>query len=159
MLKLDRIDARIMSTLQKNGRASLAELSAAAHRSPTAVYERMTRLEKSGAIVGYRAGIAIEKLMPAAIFCVFVSLESHKSSDFERFETAMRRNANILECQALGGHCDYIVKLLIEHHAAADALMEAVFHADIGVTSYCAHRIHRQAVRMIGVPVEHLLRA
>lgn len=158
MLKIDRIDAKILTALQNNGRASLAELSAAADRSPTPVHERMTRLKKSGVIAGYRAEIAIEKLIPAAIFCVFVTLERHKSGDFERFETAMRRNSNILECYALGGHFDYIVKLLVERNMATGERIDALLHADIGVASFCAHRVDRHAMRMTGVPVQHLLR-
>lgn len=154
MLKLDRIDAKILTALQKNGRATLAELSAAADRSPTPVHERMAKLENSGVISGYRAEIAIEKLVPAAIFCVFVTLERHKSGDFERFETAMHHNSTILECQALGGHFDYIVKVLIEENTAAVELIDALFHADIGVSSYCAHRIYRHAMRMTRVPLQ-----
>ena len=60
--KLDRIDLRILSQLQKRGRITNVELADAVGLSPSPCLIRVKRLEKAGYIVGYGAQIQLEKL-------------------------------------------------------------------------------------------------
>ena len=53
--ELDRIDYRILDRLQKDGRASNAELSEIAHLSPPQCFRRVKRLEEAGMIDRYVA--------------------------------------------------------------------------------------------------------
>ena len=52
---LDKIDQRILTRLQEDGRVSMAQLARELHISVTPCVERVRRLEKFGYIVGYRA--------------------------------------------------------------------------------------------------------
>ncbi|MFC4053050.1 Lrp/AsnC family transcriptional regulator [Actinomadura syzygii] len=54
---LDAIDLRILTELQKDGRASLAELGRRVALSAPAVAERVQRLEETGVITGYHATV------------------------------------------------------------------------------------------------------
>jgi Lrp/AsnC family leucine-responsive transcriptional regulator len=54
---LDAIDLRILTELQMDGRASLAELGRRVALSAPAVAERVQRLEETGVITGYHATV------------------------------------------------------------------------------------------------------
>ena len=62
MLKLDRIDVRILALLQEHGRMSNLELAEAIGLSPAQCSRRHHRLEESGVIARYEA-----RLRPAAL--------------------------------------------------------------------------------------------
>ena len=52
---LDAIDRRLLAILQKDGRTSNADLARAVKMAPSAVFERVRRLERDGVIRGYGA--------------------------------------------------------------------------------------------------------
>ncbi|NVI89598.1 Lrp/AsnC family transcriptional regulator [Actinomadura sp. BRA 177] len=54
---LDAIDLQILTELQRDGRASLAELGRRVALSAPAVAERVQRLEETGVITGYHATV------------------------------------------------------------------------------------------------------
>jgi Lrp/AsnC family leucine-responsive transcriptional regulator len=56
---LDRIDRKILSSLQNEGRLSMAELANLVGLSKTPVGARVRRLEKEGYIRGYTALVDI----------------------------------------------------------------------------------------------------
>ena len=59
---LDAADWRILGLLQRDARTSYAELAREIAMSPSAVAERVRRLEESGVITGYRAVVSPERL-------------------------------------------------------------------------------------------------
>jgi Lrp/AsnC family transcriptional regulator of ectoine degradation len=58
-LRLDRIDLKILATLQEEGRITKLKLAERAGLSPTPCWERLQRLEKAGVITGYHARVAL----------------------------------------------------------------------------------------------------
>ena len=59
---LDDMDWRLLEALQRDGRASYADLGRLVGLSPSAVTERVRRLEENGVITGYRCEVDPEKL-------------------------------------------------------------------------------------------------
>jgi Lrp/AsnC family transcriptional regulator, leucine-responsive regulatory protein len=59
---LDDLDWRLLEALQRDGRASYADLGRQVGLSPSAVTERVRRLEEVGVITGYRCEVDAEKL-------------------------------------------------------------------------------------------------
>ncbi len=59
---LDDLDWRLLEALQADGRASFADLGRLVALSPSAVTERVRRLEERGVITGYAAEVDPEKL-------------------------------------------------------------------------------------------------
>ncbi|MFN7856564.1 MAG: Lrp/AsnC family transcriptional regulator, partial [Acidovorax sp.] len=59
---LDRIDRRILSILQEDGRIANLKLAEAVALSPTAVLARVQRLTRDGFILGYEARLNPLKL-------------------------------------------------------------------------------------------------
>ncbi len=129
----DRIDRIILSELQRDCRLPVAELAVRAGLSPSACHRRMKLLEQHGAIAGYGANLNGQALGFSIEFFVEVSLTSQTEEAFERFELAVARVPEILECHLMSGQFDYLLRI-----AAADA-------ADY-------ERIHRQRIsRLPGI--------
>jgi glycine cleavage system aminomethyltransferase T len=89
-IALDATDIRILSALQKHGRLSKSQLAEAVNLSATPCWTRYTRLQKAGLIRGYHADLAIDMIAQLSKVIVTVSLNSHRKSDFERFENAVQ---------------------------------------------------------------------
>ena len=54
---IDEIDRRILTILQENARTSNADIARAVSMAPSAVLERVRKLERKGVITGYEARI------------------------------------------------------------------------------------------------------
>jgi DNA-binding Lrp family transcriptional regulator len=129
----DRIDKIILTELQHNAQRPVAELAAKVGLSPSACHRRVKLLEERGVILGYSATLSREALGFANEFFVEVSLSAQTEEAFERFEKAVQRVPEILECHLMSGQFDYLLRV-----AAADA------------TDY--ERIHRSRIsRLPGV--------
>jgi DNA-binding Lrp family transcriptional regulator len=113
---LDKIDKIILTELQRDSRQSVAELGARAGLSASACHRRVRLLEERGAISGYTATIDRIALGLANEFFVEVSLIAQTEEAFERFEKAVQRVPEILECHLMSGQFDYLLRI-----AASDA--------------------------------------
>ena len=76
---LDRIDRKILSILQDDGRIANLKLADAVALSPTAVLARVQRLTRDGFILGYEARLNPLKLGAGMLVFVEVLLEDRKS--------------------------------------------------------------------------------
>jgi len=102
-MKLGKIDLKILSALQKDGRMTKLRLAEAVDLSPTACWERLSRLEKEGVITGYTARINMDKLERRTTVLLEIMLKSHQQADFQRFEAAVLKEPAIISCDATGG--------------------------------------------------------
>jgi Lrp/AsnC family leucine-responsive transcriptional regulator len=117
----DKIDHRILQVLQKDGRISNLQLAEQVHLSPSAVFERVKRLQREGYILGYQARLSHEKLGMEVVAFVEVQLERMNPEVMLRFEDAVRQRASILECYMIAGTFDYLLKVLVpDMHACRE---------------------------------------
>jgi Lrp/AsnC family leucine-responsive transcriptional regulator len=87
---LDRIDRKILETLQLDGRITNQELSDRIALSPRACLERVRRLERAGIISGYMALVEPRKLGGVLTVVVEVTLRDQKQATHARFEQRAR---------------------------------------------------------------------
>jgi Lrp/AsnC family leucine-responsive transcriptional regulator len=73
---IDEIDRQILSILQQNARTSNAEIARQVEMAPSAVLERIRRLEARGVIQGYEVRINPEALGLDILAFVFVRTTS-----------------------------------------------------------------------------------
>lgn len=69
---IDAIDGQILNILQENARTSNAEIARQVGLAPSAVFERVRKLEERGVIRGYRADIDPKVLGLAQLAFTFV---------------------------------------------------------------------------------------
>jgi len=109
----DSVDSRILHVLQRNGRISNLKLAEEVNRSPSAVLERVKRLQREGYILGYQARLCREMLGMGVLAYVEVRLERMDTELMHRFESAVRACAPIVECHMIAGAFDYLLKVLV----------------------------------------------
>jgi len=154
MTRLDAIDLKILATLQAEGRITKAALAEAVNLSPTPCWERLKRLEQSGLIRGYHAEIDLEKLGAAATtILVEIVLKQHRYEDFQRFETAIRKVDEIVECYATGGGIDYLLKVVAPSIDAYQRLIDRLLLAEIGIDRYFTYIVTRAVKASFQPPV------
>jgi len=141
---LDATDLRILGAVQRHGPLSKTELAELVNLSPTPCRERLNRLKAAGIVRGYRADIALDRILDFTIVVVTVALTHHRKGDFERFETHVRALPEVVECLATGGGFDYVMKVYCRSLPAFQSLMEALLAAEIGIDRYMIHIATRE---------------
>jgi Lrp/AsnC family leucine-responsive transcriptional regulator len=109
-LDLDRIDRKILSILQEDGRIANLKLAEAVALSPTAVLARVQRLTRDGFILGYEARLNPLKLGAAMLVFVEVLLDRTTPNVFDQFKAAVQVHPEIMECHMVAGGFDYLLK-------------------------------------------------
>ena len=108
--EIDRIDRKILSTLQQDGRISNLKLAEAVALSPTAVLARVQRLTREGYILGYEARLNPLKLGAGMLVFVEVLLDRTTPNVFDQFKAAVQVHPEIMECHMVAGGFDYLLK-------------------------------------------------
>ena len=108
---MDRIDQRLLTSLQEDSRQSISELAEQVSLSQSACHRRIKQLEDKGIIQGYGARVDGKKLGYAIEFFIEVSLESQHEEALTRFETSVKAIPEILECFLMTGESDYILRI------------------------------------------------
>jgi len=134
--KLDRIDLKILSVLQKRGRITNVNLADAVGLSASPCLMRVKRLEESGYIQGYGATIDMARLGEVVHVFTEITLRDHRHGDFSRFEAAMRNVDEVIECHLISGGYDYLVKFITRGIVHYQELMESLLERQIGIEKY-----------------------
>lgn len=153
MLKLDKIDLRILAALQRDGRITKLNLAAEAGLSAAACWERLRRLEKAGAIARYGAVIDAARLGRFATVLVEITLKSHRQADFQRFEAVVMREPTIVACDAVGGGIDYLLRIVAADIDSYQRLIDGLLEAEIGIDRYFTY-IVTKTIKQAGFPLE-----
>ena len=110
--ELDKTDKIILRELQKNAQRPVADLAAKAGLSPSSCHRRVKLLEEAGVITGYAANLDRAALGLTNEFFVEVSLSAQTEEAFEKFEKAVQREPEILECHLMSGQFDYLLRVV-----------------------------------------------
>ena len=110
--KLDRIDRRIISDLQANGRMTNVELAERAGISAPPCLRRVRALERAGIIKGYHADLSPEMLGYSVSVFALVGLNSQAETDLKAFEELIARWDEVRECHMLAGETDFLLKVV-----------------------------------------------
>lgn len=106
---LDVIDWRILTELQRSGRASFAELARTVAMSPSAVAERVRRLEETGVIAGYRAVVPAERV--GLEILAFVRLR-YPTGNYRPFHALLDTTPEIVEAHHVTGEDCFVMKVV-----------------------------------------------
>lgn len=110
--KLDKIDRKILLTLQEDGRITNVDLAKKAGISAPPCLRRVRALEESGFIKSYHAFLDPSKLGYGITVFAHVSLESHNDADLRKFETKIREWPQVREAHLLSGETDVLLKVV-----------------------------------------------
>ena len=152
-LDLDRIDLRILTALQDDGRITNQALAERVALSPSACLARMRRLAKAGVIDGYMARLDPTRLGPRLILFAEIWLEKHHPANFAAFEAAIRDIPEIVEASHVTGAFDYLLKVMVRDMASWTRLAEDLVARDLGVERVSTHVLMDKPKVFRGYPV------
>ncbi len=111
-MKLDRSERNILALLQANGRISNVELADRVGLSESPCFRRVKQLEQAGLIRGYAAIIDQRKLGLEVTAFVQVTMEQQSDADTQKFVACVQAEEHIIECYAMSGSHDYLMKVV-----------------------------------------------
>lgn len=135
-VQFDRTDLRLLALLQREGRASNADIAAQVNLSASACLRRIQRLEASGVITGYGARVDLKTVGLGLQAFVRVQLEKHDQTSIDHFSANMLAWDEVVACYALTGDMDYLLHVVVqdlEHFSRflLDKLLNAAGVADV----------------------------
>ena len=151
-MKLDRINRKILSDLQNDGRISNVELATNAGISPPPCLRRLRLLEDEGYIRGYYADLEPSMLGYEAEFYVLVGLESQALDRLKAFETAVSLWEEVRECHMIRGGGDFLLRIIARDTSHENELTQRLTSITdvLKVTSF---PIIQTSKRLAGVPI------
>ena len=115
MEKLDKLDKNILHLLQIDSSLNTKQIADKIGLSTTPTYERIKRLEKYGVIEKYVALLNKEKIGKTLIVYCKVSLQVHSKPLLKKFEQAIVKLDEVMECYHTAGTFDYLLKVVINN--------------------------------------------
>lgn len=111
---LTQLDRKVLSELQRNCRLSNQEIAERVGSSASSVWRRIRTMEEAGVIDGFHVAVTAEALGYAETVMVYVSLSKHSDTDIEAFTKLVDNTPEVLECYAVTGDHDFLLKVLAE---------------------------------------------
>ena len=111
-MKFDRVEKQILSLLQEHGRMSNVELAEQVGLSESPTFRRVRQLEDAEVISGYGALVDQRKLGLEVTAFVQVSMEKQPDSATDAFHERVNAEPHIIECHAMSGSHDYLMKVV-----------------------------------------------
>jgi len=132
---VDQLDRSILQMLQRNGRATINEVSETVGLSPSPVARRVRLLEEAGIITGYAA--QIDEVALGYGFSVFISVKLDKQIDeaLVKFEAAIRLFPEVVDCWLMTGNRDYLLRIATNGLAEFERFLVGKFTKLPGVAS------------------------
>lgn len=109
MADFDAVDARILDALQRNGRVPQVEIAREVGLAPSAVLERMRKLESKGIIRGY-AAILSPKAAGLGMLA-FVAVRTAEVAGEDKVGRDLAQVPEVLEVHHVAGDDCFLVKI------------------------------------------------
>lgn len=120
MEKIDEIDLKILSCLQKDGSISQRDLADRVGLSQNACWRRLQRLNASGLISGTRTVIDLAALGLDLTVFVMIRTHHHSKEWTDDFRKHVERLPEVIDFYRIGGDWDYLVKVVTRGMAGYD---------------------------------------
>jgi Lrp/AsnC family transcriptional regulator len=116
-------DKAILRIIQSDCSLSLAEISVRVGMAQSTLWRRMQDLESAGVIRGRVALLDPAKVGAKLCVLAAISLADHSEASVAGFAALVRRLPEILECHAVSGTSDYMLKIRVADVEAYEAFM------------------------------------
>ncbi len=150
---LDAIDAKILDLIQRDAALSVAEIADRVGLSSSPCWRRIKRLEEEGVIIGRVTLLDRERLGLNFEVIASVKLQLPTRENLERFEAAVAKWPEVVDCATVTGAVDYMLRIVTtDMHAYDDFLRDKIL--SLGLVSDVQSRIViRVAKRTTAAPL------
>jgi Lrp/AsnC family transcriptional regulator len=153
MHHLDAIDLRILRELQKNADQSMQELADNVGLSHTPCWRRYTRLRQLGVIVKKVVVVDADKIGKALNALCTVVLDRHDEQSLLAFERAAVECPQIMECYAMSGARDYLLRIAVSSVPEYEKFMKQTLLHLPGVDSIDTNFALRTVKLSVALPI------
>jgi len=119
--KLDNVDRRILSLLQRQADLPLDRIAEKVDASKTTVWNRVKAMQAAGLIRGRVTLLDPNKVGIAETFFVQISTSEHSDQWLKDFTRAISNMPEIMEAHRLAGTIDYLLKVQVANTREFDA--------------------------------------
>ncbi len=130
---LDSIDAQIANILQNDARTSNADIARQLGMAPSAILERIRKLEQRGIIWGYAARLNAEAFGCDLLAFIFMRVEERLNS--QETGNLIASFPEVQEVHHVAGEDCYLIKVRVANTQALGHLLRERFGAISGVHS------------------------
>ena len=156
-MELDRIDRKILTLMQQNGRISNLELAESIGLSATPCSRRVKRLEELGVIRQYVTLLDAEKLGLGIKVIISVSMDRHTPERFDNFAEQIGRFPEVVECSIVTGQeADFLVTALLPDMSFFEEFLLGRLTGIKGVTGVRSSFVLRKMIDRTDVPLNHI---
>ncbi len=151
--EMDALDTKILDLLQHDSSLSIAEIADRVGLSSSPCWRRIERLKKNGVITQQVTLLDREKLGLNFEVIASVKLQLPTRDNLERFEAAVAKWPEVVDCTTVTGAVDYMLRIITtDMHAYDDFLRDKIL--SLGVVSDVQSRIViRVAKRTTAAPL------
>jgi DNA-binding Lrp family transcriptional regulator len=149
----DRASLQILEALQADARLSTQALAEKVGLSATPVWRRVKELEDRGVIRGQVVLVDREKIGLSICVLANVSLVRHSEGAVEQFERLVGTRREIIECHAITGEADYVIKVVAADMKAYDLFLQQHIFKLPGVSSVRSNVVLREVKYETALPV------
>ncbi len=121
---MDEIDLKILKTLQENARTANSDLAERVGLSPAPCLRRVRALEEDGVIRKYATLLDPGSVNLGVAVFVQISLDLQVEDRLEKFERAIMRRPEVLECYLMTGDSDYLLRVVVPDVAAYERFLK-----------------------------------
>jgi Lrp/AsnC family leucine-responsive transcriptional regulator len=130
---IDEVDAQILRILQENARTTQADVAKAVGLAPSAVLERIRKLEGKGAIRGYVA--SVDPHVANRALLAFVAVRTNEYGPEQPSALALAEIPEVLEIHHVAGEDCYLLKVRARDAEHLGQMLRCDIQAIPGVTS------------------------
>lgn len=149
---INETDKQILKILQENSRTTNAEIARQVGMAPSAILERVRKLEERGVIKGYGAQLAGEAIGRGLLAFIFVRLEDMVGED--KAAKALGRIPEALEVHHVAGEDCFLVKVRAASTEALGRLLREQIGTIKGVRSTRTTIVLRTEKETVALPLD-----
>ena len=156
-IRLDRLDLKILATLQTAGRISNLELAETVGLSPTPCARRVKQLEEAGVIDRYVTLLNQQKLGLNITAMIGITMDRHTPDRFQNFERQVSQYPEVIECSIVTGQeADYLLKAVLPDMTYYEEFLLGRLTRIEGVTGVHSSFVLRRIISRMDLPLEHI---
>ncbi len=151
--QIDGIDAKILHLIQSNAALSVADIADKVGLSSSPCWRRIKRMEELG-IIKQRVTI-LDRTKLGLDFEVFVAvkLALPNRANMEKFEKAVSRMPEVVQCASVTGAVDFMLRVVTKDmHSYEDFLREVLLSIDL-ISDVQSRIVLRQTKESYSIPL------
>ena len=153
MFQIDEIDRRIIRSLQRDASQSHAALADHVGASAASVWRRVRALEAAGVLGASVRLVDAEQLGRAVNVLCQVRMTRQTIDARDEFERFIQSREEIVECYAMSGEWDYLMRIAVKDVADYDRFIRQGVLAHPSVATAASNFALRQVKYTTEIPV------